>query len=63
LGIGLRSALGTVGRRLPALTCVLLVAVGIYTVARRTLMNPLALTAQAHAAAAHSPTTACCEKP
>jgi len=43
VGAGLRRALGPVGRRLPVLTCIALVGAGLYTLAGRTLIDPVAL--------------------
>ena len=46
VGAGVKRILGPMGRRLPALTCVALVAAGLYTLLGRTLIDPVALAAK-----------------
>jgi len=43
LGAGLRGALGPLGRRVPALTCLALMTVGIMTLMNRSALNPAAM--------------------
>jgi hypothetical protein len=56
LGTGLREGLGAIGKRVPALTCVALVAVGLYTLVGRGSLSAARLLTLAEAAA-HSTTT------
>jgi sulfite exporter TauE/SafE len=46
VGAGVKRILGPFGKRLPALTCVVLVAAGLYTLLGRTLIDPVALAAK-----------------
>ena len=43
VGAGVRALLGPIGARLPALTAIVLVAAGLYTLASRTLLDPVAM--------------------
>jgi len=67
VGAGVKHLLGPLGKRLPALTCVALVAAGLYTLLGRTLIDPVALAARINPAASHSITVPapgdapCCE--
>ncbi len=62
LGAGMKTALGPLSRRLPVMTCVMLLIVGLYTVAGRASLDPRSLirTIEAHRreAAANSATAA-----
>lgn len=66
LGAGMQGALGVLGRKLPVLTCLLLVGVGVWTLVGRSTLDPLAI---ANASTRHGPTTvpgdddvpACCK--
>lgn len=51
LGAGVQTLLGTLGRKVPALTCLLLIGVGLYTLIGRGHMNAIAVAARV------SPTT------
>jgi len=53
LGAGLRSVLGPVGRRLPVLTCLVLVVVGTWTLLGRSGLDAIALAARAGAQHEH----------
>lgn len=55
LGAGMQGALGLLGRRLPVLTCLLLVGVGVWTLVGRSALDPLAI---ATASSPQGPTTA-----
>jgi uncharacterized protein len=59
LGAGLRATLGNFGGRLPALTSLLLVAVGLYTLLNRSLLDPAAIAARVHSPGSAEP--ACCQ--
>lgn len=56
LGTGLREGLGAIGKRVPALTCLALVAVGLYTLVGRGSLSAARLLTLAEAAA-HPTTT------
>lgn len=43
VGAGLRRVLGPLGQKLPALTCIALVGAGLYTLAGRALVDPVAM--------------------
>ncbi len=43
LGAGLRGLLGGLGKKVPTLTCIALVAVGVYTVTGRLWLDPIAM--------------------
>ncbi|MEE9403451.1 MAG: sulfite exporter TauE/SafE family protein [Algisphaera sp.] len=45
LGVGFQHLLGPLGRRLPTATCLLMIAVGLYTLLGRGVLNPAALAA------------------
>jgi len=49
LGVGVQTVLGRFGSRVPTLTCVLLIAVGVYTLAGRSHLSSLALAKSATA--------------
>lgn len=57
LGAGLREGLGALGRRVPAITCLALVALGLYTLTGRLALAPQGLLAKADAAATSSDIT------
>lgn len=62
LGSGLQHGLGTIGRRLPIVTSVIVVVVGLYTIAGRFSLDPKRLAASVGATT--QPTTAkaaCCD--
>jgi len=69
LGAGLRGALGPLGRRVPAMTCLALMAVGIMTLINRSALDPAAMargmTAEVSAGPAAAPNAAttlpCCD--
>jgi sulfite exporter TauE/SafE len=65
VGIGARKLAGPLGRRLPLVTAVLMVVIGLWMVAGRTRLDPVAMARQLQAAPnAQSETPACCvEKP
>jgi len=52
VGAGVRRILGPIGRRLPALTCIALVGSGLYTLAGRAFIDPMALAKRIHPASA-----------
>lgn len=54
LGAGMQGALGVLGRKLPVLTCLLLVGVGVWTLVGRSSLDPLAI---ANASSQNNPTT------
>jgi len=56
VGAGFRGLLGSFGRRAPLLTSLLLVAVGLYTLLGRTMLDPVALASRAGIGS----TPACC---
>jgi hypothetical protein len=57
IGAGTRRLLGAVGEFVPALTCLLLVGVGLYTITGRSLLDPRAMAATLTPPAATRPTT------
>ena len=61
VGISARKLAGPLGRRLPVVTAVLMVVVGLWMVAGRTRLDPIAMARQLQAAPnAHRETPACC---
>jgi hypothetical protein len=69
LGVGVRGALGPIGRRLPTLTVVGLIVAGLFTLSSRAALDPLSLAGKLDAsmktaASVPAPHTApCCQKP
>lgn len=61
LGVGLRGLLGTAQRRVPTLTCLAMIAVGLFTVLGRSHLDPISWNRPAHAAAAVPTKAPCCE--
>lgn len=57
LGVGLRGLLGGLGRRVPIATCLLLIAVGLYTLLGRVQLSPEAMARTLEAAPAAAPWT------
>jgi sulfite exporter TauE/SafE len=57
IGAGTRRLLGAVGEFVPALTCLLLVGVGLYTITGRTLLDPRAMAATLSSPATTQPAT------
>jgi sulfite exporter TauE/SafE len=68
VGAGVKRILGPLGKRLPAVTCLVLVVAGLYTLLGRTLIDPVALAARISPTSVNSvnvPTPGdapCCEK-
>lgn len=61
LGAGLQAILGRLGPRLPALTCFVLIAIGMYTLVNRYSMDTIALAEQVAASSdSIHQTPACC---
>lgn len=48
LGAGVQKITGTLGRKLPVATCLLLLAMGLYTLIGRSFLNPVAIAQQTH---------------
>ncbi|MFI5378229.1 MAG: sulfite exporter TauE/SafE family protein [Tepidisphaerales bacterium] len=65
LGVSVRTVIGLAGQRLQLLTCVALVAVGVYTITGRSLRDVASMTRNARSALQHPQATPpCCqEKP
>jgi hypothetical protein len=47
VGAGFRGLLGPIGRRAPLVTSLLLIAVGLYTLVGRTMLDPVAIASRA----------------
>jgi sulfite exporter TauE/SafE len=66
VGAGIRGALGSVGRRLPTLTIVAMLAAALYTLTARAALNPRALVDRVQSMSTGQlpayTTAACCEK-
>lgn len=65
LGAGLQRLTGPLARRLPAVTCITLVAVGLYTLIGRSSLDPTFLVnrLQPHASVTPANSHPCCETP
>lgn len=65
VGAGVRAILGPIGARLPAITALVLVVVGLYTLTGRTLLDPIAMAGRMQSSSVPDPNEshACCQNP
>lgn len=66
VGTGIRGLLGPIGKRAPALTSLLLVIVGLYTLVGRSMLDPMAIAQRVQSKTGMTATTqpaACCTQP
>ena len=61
VGVGLRGMLGALQQRVPTLTCLVMIGIGLFTLAGRWRLDPLAWANKPAATAAHPSKAPCCE--